>query len=252
MPHATRFELHDIWVAFSLLTRLPVPVDHARAGQRGALSSWAWPCVGAILGALAGAVAMVLSHAGLPAGVAAAAALAVLALLTGALHEDGLADCADGLGGGRDKAHSLDIMKDSRIGAFGAVALIVMLLARWSGIAAIPAEQVIAGLAVAGAGSRSVMALAMRLPNAREGGLSASTGRPGGAALLTSGALSLGLAVLCFGVTGFGILAGGLLAVPFLAYARHKLGGQTGDVLGATQILSELGMVLMLLALMAA
>ncbi|MEL6316326.1 MAG: adenosylcobinamide-GDP ribazoletransferase, partial [Pseudomonadota bacterium] len=127
----------DLAAAAALLTRAPVPVDHAHAGRRGARAAWAWPVVGAALGgaaaaALAGGLAL-----GLPPGPAAAAALAALVLATGALHEDGLADLADGLGGGRDRARALEIMRDSRIGAFGAAALLLAFLARWSALAAL-------------------------------------------------------------------------------------------------------------------
>lgn len=250
MSQKRQFEAHDIGAAFSLLTRLPVPVDHARAGARGAASVWAWPIVGAILGGICGAVAVGLIYLGVPTGVAAAAAIGIMAIMTGALHEDGLTDSADGLGGGRNRAHALDIMKDSNIGAFGAVALCAVVIARWSGIAALPPETMIAVLSVAGAGSRTVMALAMRMPNARDGGLSASVGQPGWSQIGVAVVISVGVAGVMFGWAGIGLLVGGLLAVPVLIYARAKIGGQTGDILGASQMIAELGIIVMATAVL--
>ena len=90
---------HDIWAAFSLLTRLPVPVDHARAGSRGAAAAWAFPIVGLIIGAAAGVMVTFTEWLGLPVGMAAASAMAFLAITTGGMHEDGLADFADSFGG---------------------------------------------------------------------------------------------------------------------------------------------------------
>lgn len=127
----------DIPAAFTLLTRLPLPVDHAKTGERAARAAWAYPFVGAVLGLIAGVIALSLAAFGVQTGIAAAVALGTLMLLTGALHEDGLSDCADGLGGGTTLKKRLEIMKDSRIGAFGAAALGVTLLARWSGYDAV-------------------------------------------------------------------------------------------------------------------
>ncbi|WP_232830511.1 adenosylcobinamide-GDP ribazoletransferase [Oceanicella sp. SM1341] len=230
----------DPGAAAALLTRLPLPVDHAAIAGRLAASAWAWPLVGALLGAAAGAALVLARLAGLPGGMAAALALALLALATGALHEDGLADCADGFWGGRDRARRLEIMKDSRIGSYGAVALVLVTLARWSALAALPGWSPVAALALAAAASRAAMAVAMRLPNARGEGLSAGVGRPPLAALalgtglcLLGGGLALGLA----GLLACALAAAGGAAVCLLARAR--LGGQTGDVLGATQQIAE-------------
>ncbi|WP_430225536.1 adenosylcobinamide-GDP ribazoletransferase [Paroceanicella profunda] len=231
----------DFGAAAVLLTRLPFPVDHGAVGARLAASAWAWPVVGAALGAVAGTALVLARMAGLPDGVAAALALALMALATGALHEDGLADCADGVWGGRDRAHRLEIMKDSRIGSYGALALLLVVLARWSALAALPGWTPVAALALCAAVSRAAMAAAMRMPNARGSGLSAGVGRPplravllGAALCLAGGAVGLGGA----GVLACALAGAGGLGVCLLARAR--LGGQTGDVLGATQQISEM------------
>src|SRR3989338_4047668 len=125
--------LADLVGGSGLLTRIPVPL--ARAPRPDAC--WGWPVVGlavAGIAAVAGAVAM---GCGVPAGPAAALVLGVQALLTGGLHEDGLADTADGLFGGRDKERRLEIMKDSRIGSYGTLALLLVTLLRWSALAAV-------------------------------------------------------------------------------------------------------------------
>ena len=120
--------MDDILIAFSLLSRIPVPVDHELAGKRAASATWAYPIVGLVLGLIAGIIGTTLHWFGAPAGIAAIAALGSLAILTGGMHEDGLADCADGFGGAMEKDQRLTIMKDSRIGAFGAIALVLLSL----------------------------------------------------------------------------------------------------------------------------
>ncbi|MEL6126782.1 MAG: adenosylcobinamide-GDP ribazoletransferase [Pseudomonadota bacterium] len=249
-------DLHDIPAAFSLLTRLPVPVDHTRAGARGAASAWAWPLVGAALGLLAGGAAWILLTLGAPAGVAAAAALAVMAVGTGGLHEDGLSDCADGLGGGFSKERALEIMKDSRVGAFGAVALGVALLARWSAIAEASEAEIVAVCVIAGMLSRAVMILPMlAMPPARLTGMSAGVGRPRAVhAVIAFGLAAVGL-TLCFPAlelrAGVAIVAASLLTpLPLLWLAQRRIGGQTGDVLGGTQQLAEIGALTALVSLL--
>ncbi|MEL6677576.1 MAG: adenosylcobinamide-GDP ribazoletransferase [Pseudomonadota bacterium] len=257
MPEAAppkMLELHDIPAAFSLLTRLPVPVDHNRAGARGARAAWAWPLVGAALGLFAGGGAALALALGAPAGVAAALALAVTAVLTGGLHEDGLADCADGLGGGFSRERALEIMKDSRVGAFGVVALGIALLARWSALAEVGPGQIVAVCVVAGMLSRAVMILPMvAMPPARAGGMSSAVGRPGWPVAV----LAIGLCIAAVGWMGLGpreavVLFGVAVAapLPLLWLAQRKLGGQTGDVLGGTQQLSEIGALTVLVAVL--
>ena len=232
--------LADLRSALALLTRLPLPQSHA--APRGAQAAWAWPVAGAVVGSLAACIAALALALGLSPGIAAALTLAAQALLTGAMHEDGLADSADGLWGGWDKARRLAIMKDSHIGSYGVLALILVTLVRWSALASLLATGSVFGSIIAVAAvSRTPMAVLMAwLPNARGAGLSQSVGRPradtAGIAVLIAVACGLGLvgwhtigmviAIVCVS------LALGLIA-------RAKIGGQTGDILGAAQQLAE-------------
>ena len=231
-------DLRDqILSSLALLTRLPLP-DHRPAGAEAA---WAWPLVGALLGAMAALLASSLLALGVSPGPAAAATLAALALLTGALHEDGLADSADGLLGGRSRDKRLEIMKDSRIGSFGALALGLVLLASWSALVPLLAQGSQWGaLIAAGALSRAAMVAVMAaLPPARPGGLSAATGRPAPGVAALACVLALGLAALCLGTAALApVLAAALLPAALAIAAMHLIGGQTGDILGASQQLA--------------
>ncbi len=235
----------DLAAATALLTRLPVRhPPHANPD-----AAWAWPVIGGVVGALSGGLGLAAWALGATPAVAAALVLAAQLALTGALHEDGLADCADGLGG-RDRERRLAIMRDSRIGTFGACALVLSLLLRWSLLAtALVQGNLVAVALAAGLASRAPMAVAMRwLPPARPDGLSRSTGRPGpGAALL--GAAIAGGTLALWGVHG---LAAAILIVGVLwsvgRAARARIGGQTGDMLGAVQQLSEIAVLAALTA----
>lgn len=230
----------DVAEAVALLTRLPVP----GFVPRGAAAAWAWPLAGAAVGGLAGAVGAGALAAGLPAGVAAGLVLAAAALATGGLHEDGLADTFDGLFGGRTPAARLAIMKDSRLGSYGALALVLAVLIRWSALAALadagPAA-LMAGAVAAAALSRAPMAaLSWALPNARGAGLSQSTGRPDDRTAALAGLAALGLALAVWGAGALWLaLAASLPALWLASLARARVGGQTGDVLGAAQVLAE-------------
>jgi len=232
---------HDIWAAFSLLTRLPVPVDHARAGTRGAAAAWAFPIVGLVVGGAAGAMAALAGWLGLPAGMAAASTLAFLAVVTGGMHEDGLADFADGMGG-MTLERRLEIMKDSRIGAYGVIALSISLLARWSGIGELSGWTLVFTLAAIGASSRAVMVLLMfAMRPARDSGLSAGVGKPNSTTVLVASVIAFITCVLFTGLSGvvlFVLIFGGALPVYWIA--NRTLGGQTGDVLGAAQQSTEI------------
>jgi adenosylcobinamide-GDP ribazoletransferase len=178
----------------------------------------------------------------MPAGVAAALMLAAQAMLTGALHEDGLADTADGLYGGRTPARRLEIMKDSRVGSYGMLALLIVTLCRWAALTALVAGGgVIAAAVAAGALSRAPMAIVMAaLPNARGHGFSHATGRPPMVMAWAGMGIAAGIAVAMAGAAGLAlILAAAVAALWVATTARARIGGQTGDILGATQQLAE-------------
>ena len=241
-----RPEAHDILAAFSLLTRLPVPVDHTRSGERANLATWAYPIVGAVVGALSGLVLTIAMALLLPSGLAAAFALLAAAALTGAMHEDGLADCADGFWGGPDRTRRLEIMKDSSIGAYGAVVLIIFLLAEWSAIEALVFSNPILTFAGIGAISRLPMVLAMWvMPNARDNGLAAGVGMPPAMSVQIATGITLMIALITLGWVGIAAMVFAVLAALIIgAIANTKIEGYTGDVLGAMQkcaVLAALG-----------
>ena len=237
----------DLLSAFALLSRLPLP-NHQGTG---AASAWAWPLVGAVLGGLGAALASAALWLGVTPGVTAALVLAFSAMLTGGLHEDGLSDTADGLYGGWTKARRLEIMKDSRVGSYGVLALVLVTLARWSALTAL---LVFGGhwaaLVATGALSRAPMAMIMALlPNARGEGFSHATGRPSQTAALVALGLATALAALLVGWTALPMAAAALGAGVLLSVsALRRIGGQTGDILGASQQLAEVACLAVLSA----
>lgn len=229
----------DIAEALVLLTRLPLPAR----GTRGAAAAWAWPIAGLAVALLAGAVGWIALGLGLPAPIAAGLVLTAQIGITGALHEDGLADSADGLWGGHDTARRLDIMKDSRIGSYGVLALGLALILRWSALSALlSAGWLFAPLIAAAALSRAPMAvLAAALPNARGSGLSSHVGQPGQDTATLAVALATLLAFVAVGWTMLApLLWVALTTIAVAGIARAKIGGQTGDILGASQQLAEI------------
>jgi adenosylcobinamide-GDP ribazoletransferase len=234
-------------LALMLLTRLPVG-RLAEPAPGLAEARWAWPLAGLAVGAAGWAAFAGAQALGLPTAAAAWLALGAGALVTGALHEDGLADWADGAGAGGDRARRLEIMADSRIGSFGVVALILSFGLRAAALAAL-APGLAAFLAMAVASRAAMLALQEALPPARPGGLGAQASGRGG----WRGALGLALglaALLALGAPG--LAAGLAMALAAAALGRHalaRLGGQTGDVLGAGQQVAEIAGWLALLAL---
>jgi adenosylcobinamide-GDP ribazoletransferase len=241
--------MRDVRIAVSLLTRLPVGPSTAAGAGDVARAGWAFPIAGALIGMVAAAVYWLADRAHIPPISASVLALAASVLLTGAIHEDGLADTADGLGGGRTREKKLEIMRDSRIGTFGACALGLSLLLRWSALAALEDTRTVAiALIVAHAGARAVLPAFMSLvAPARIDGLSSAAGQPppGSAAI----ALGLGLIALSIGF-GLGAMLTGVVALVAIGLllavlARRQIGGQTGDVLGALEQAAEAALLLL-------
>lgn len=248
-------ELEFFFAALRFFTRLPVPVwvGHSQAQLDGATRYF--PLVGILVGAI-GAAATEAAALALPIGIAVLLGMAATLLATGAFHEDGLADACDGFGGGWDKLQVLAIMKDSRIGSYAAIGLGVVLLLKWQALVEIDAGLGPPWLAlalVAGhAASRfAATVLIFSMDYVRED--ESAKSKPL-AQRMTPGALGLAAA--------FG-LAPGLLLPPLEAaialaatavatviaalYFRRRLGGYTGDCLGATQQVAELAFYLGLL-----
>ncbi|WP_420860694.1 adenosylcobinamide-GDP ribazoletransferase [Algirhabdus cladophorae] len=242
-----KFDLSDLAAALGLLSRLPVKVDFDRAQLRGARAVWAYPLVGVVIGALAGLVGTLAHFIGVPPMATAALMVACSAITTGAMHEDGLADSADGLWGGWDKEHRLKIMKDSYTGVYGVVAIGLSLILRVSLLAALVDQinLIVLGIGVGALSRAPMVALMHWLPNARDEGLSASVGSAPAPQTYAALALGTGIAILCFGSSCLAILIGTAVVTTFWAgIAKAKIQGQTGDILGAGQQLSAIAALL--------
>ncbi len=247
-----QFLLKDLLVALSLLTRLPIPqADWSNTERPPARAAWAYPLAGLVVGGLAAIAGLVGNSLSLGPSVVAALMLAVLSMTTGAMHEDGLADCADGFWGGWDRSRRLEIMKDSAIGAYGVLALVTVFALKWGSLSAVLAHPSATAwvILVPAILSRAAMVAVMALlPNAREGGLSSKTGTPGKSAMWV--ALALGVvAALLAPSNALVLIAAMVLAAGAVGLiATRKIGGQTGDVLGATQAITEAALLITLSA----
>lgn len=241
----------DLLRAFGLLTRLPMPATEADESTTLSRSVWAYPVVGAVVGAVGALVWFAGQLAGLGTGLSAGLAVASQILITGALHEDGLADFADGLGAGRDREHTLAIMRDSRIGTFGVLALILVLGLRWGATAELPVLQVLAGLICAGLlGRLAIIVMLVLLKPARHDGLGVRVASPPFGAILAAVLFSVAIVFLhVSAVAGALAFAAMALTVTIVALlAKRRIGGYTGDVLGAGEQIAEMSVLVTLAA----
>lgn len=217
-----------------------------------AASMAAFPVVGAAIGLMGGTVYLI-AQKFLPFLPAALLAVTATILITGALHEDGLADLADALGARGGKEKRLEVMRDSRIGTFGALALILSVGIRATALSSLPSGLAgLGALTAAGALSRALLPVLYQfLPPARTDGIAASGGVP--EVSVAAKAIMAGL-VLAFAAGGFSLAASAALgaiagaAIIGLA-ARRAIGGYTGDVLGAAQQAAECGALIAAAAL---
>ncbi|HLJ86145.1 MAG TPA: adenosylcobinamide-GDP ribazoletransferase [Candidatus Angelobacter sp.] len=251
--------VRDLGLAFQFLTRLPIPGNHH---EKTSISQAAvyFPLVGLVVGAGAAALHRILGGR-VNASVMAVVVLVYLVLITGGLHEDGLADVADGFGGGWTKERILEIMRDSRVGAFGALAIALSALARYSLLSSLADDARVvspAGFSILGSHTPSRFAayviaahvlcrwttlpLAYFLPAARTSGQGASVARQ-----ISSTSVLLGtiLAVaICYFFLRSALLVplAVTLAVTLLSglYYRRRIGGVTGDCFGATNQVAEI------------
>lgn len=243
--------IDDLRFATALLTRVPISHPDVAKPEDMARAQRAFPLVGAMIGLFVGLVDLSLLKMGVPALAAAALALGAGAALTGALHEDGLADLGDGFGGGRDRAAKLAIMRDSRLGTYGAVVLLVGFSTRLSALASLPAAAVVSSLVVAHALARAAIpVLAASMPFARDDGLGKSAGRPEPASVVVAVVIAVAIALLCLpakaAMLAVMVTAAAAAAVAVLAW--RQIGGVTGDVFGAVEQVAESAVLVMLAA----
>lgn len=240
--------LDGLAAAVLLLTRVPLPARAAAPAEVLAETVWAFPLIGAAIGALCGLLFALARALGLGAPEAALLALLSGVVLTGAMHEDGLADTLDGFGGGHDREEKLAIMRDSRHGTFAVAAILFSLGLRAAALTEIASPlRAFLALVAAHAVARALPPLAaLVLSPAREEGLGAAFGEPSFAATLAAAAIAFALALLALGPLS-GILAlafAGLLSLGTLWLAQRQIGGYTGDVLGALEQVGEIAMLL--------
>jgi adenosylcobinamide-GDP ribazoletransferase len=246
--------LDDLRTAVAFLTRLPVPHPKGSMPANFVRAQRMFPLVGAAIGAAVGLVCLGMRRMGVPDLAAAALALGASAILTGALHEDGLADVADGFGGGPDSAAKLEIMRDSRLGTYGALVLMVSFAAKLSALAALPDAVVVQSLIAAHALARGVLpAMSMSLAYARKDGLAANAGRPDPATVAIAGGFALVIALLALPWIAAlcAALAAAASAFGMAWLAQRQIGGQTGDVLGGAEQVAETAILVLLAAQLA-
>jgi adenosylcobinamide-GDP ribazoletransferase len=244
--------IDDVARSVAFLSRIHMPQRHfVNFDGRLSRAVRAFPVAGLLIVLPAAAIVSIFSAIQAAPLFTAFVAVAIQTLITGALHEDGLGDTADGFGGGRTKESALNIMKDSRIGTYGAVSLILSFGLRVSAVAAvIPLVSASgAGLLVLAAAALSRTAMVWhwsKLPPARKDGVAASAGEPDAAAV-TFALVSAALLLL---VSGVSLLAAVLSIAAFAAtvpafsqIVAGKIGGHTGDTIGAAQQLSEIAVL---------
>ncbi|MCC0064372.1 MAG: adenosylcobinamide-GDP ribazoletransferase [Defluviimonas sp.] len=233
--------IEEFRLAVMFLTRLPA--GRLSGAPKMADSAWAWPIVGAGVGAIAALAAASALWLGMSPAMAALVALAAGALVTGAMHEDGLGDVADGFGGGDTAARKLDIMRDSRVGSYGVLAIVLAMLFRAEGIATALGHGIGAAalIGLAAASRACLPALLALMPAARTDGL----GRAAAKVAPRTARAALAMGALCLLPLGFETalavaVAMALAATSIAVLALRQIGGQTGDVMGAAQILAEI------------
>lgn len=239
--------MDDLSTVVGFYSRLPVP--GGRHGRRVADAVGVLPLAAVVIALPAALMLLVAAAIGFSPAVVALVAVGTLIVTTGALHEDGLADCADGLFGGASPERRLDIMRDSRIGTYGVLALIlavglkVALLVELMALGPVTAAALVVAAAVAG---RTVALYPwVGLPNARGEGLALSAGRPQPAAfrralvlgVVVTAVLTVWLSPLGFVVAAIAAAAG---AKGGASIADRLIGGHTGDVIGAAVIVGDL------------
>ena len=246
-PRASQWQ--EFLLAVQFLTRLPVPRDLPFSDDLLIRATRFYPLVGLIVGAIG---ALVLSLAALvwPMPVAVLLSIAATVFATGAFHEDGLADAADGLGGGLTRDRALEIMRDSRIGTYGAVTLGLTLALKAAALSSLaPLEAALALLVGHGASRMAAVQVVRWDAYARDTGAKfvAPTVTPDGwrfALLTTCVLLIAGLFLLGPLATLTGVVLAAFAGWRFRAMFLRKLGGYTGDCLGGMQQVTELGFYL--------
>jgi adenosylcobinamide-GDP ribazoletransferase len=238
---------HDLSVSVLFCTRLPLAHSRPFADGEIARAAWAFPLAGVVVGIIGAVIYVVAARAGVPPWPAAALAVAATLGITGALHEDGLADTADGFGGGTTRGDKLAIMRDSRIGTYGVCALILSFVIRVGALASLADPAAVAAALIgAHAAARALLPLLMFfLPPARSDGLSYAAGCPSRETTAAGAVLGFLILIGCIGFAPAAVTAI-VLAIVLAIIARlsaAQIGGQTGDVCGALEQVGEIAVL---------
>lgn len=242
--------IQDILAAFMLLTRIPInweKVSSEAPDLKRAM--WAYPIVGLAVGGFAAGVYVAAVNIGIPSAVSIIFALAASILITGAFHEDGLADVADGFGGGLTREKKLEIMRDSRIGTYGGLALIMAVALKGASLWHLAPPQLIKALIVSATVSRSmIIVTALVLPPARKNSLATEAGKPSIYASIAAITLAGTTSYFLAGTEVSLILAASsfMVTLLFCWIAHRQVQGYSGDILGATQQLAEIAVLVTL------
>lgn len=234
--------------AVQFLTRIPIPALNGFQPDWITRSARYYSLVGQLVGVVSALVLLGASQVW-GAGIAAVLALGAGILLTGAFHEDGLADTADGLGGGRTPDRRLEIMKDSGIGTYGVVALLLALGLKGAALAELePARAALALIAAHGLARAAAVVVMRFTPYAPAGAAAKWSPTTGG---VTTREMLVALALTAWPLlilppmtVGLGLLIGGLGVAAVALMARRLVGGHTGDILGAAEQVFEVGFLL--------
>lgn len=241
-------------LAVQFLTRIPVATDQLYTPDRLEATTRYYPLVGLFVGAVC-AIIFWACQLVFPTSIALIFAIAIGLLLTGGFHEDGLADTFDGIGGGLSRTTALEIMKDSRLGTYGTLALILAFALKFTALHALPALWVVAALVVAHAVSRlsSILVIATSAYARDDGKAKPVAGGMSRTGLAVATMTSLLVLFATIWVLPMPAILAGLAGlatghIGMRLFFERKLGGYTGDTLGAVQQASEIGFYLGLLA----
>jgi adenosylcobinamide-GDP ribazoletransferase len=234
----------DTLAALAFFSRLPVPQSARDFDLRRKAAGW--PVAGLVLAIGPAIVFLIARAAGFPPLIAAILALALMTALTGAMHEDGLTDTFDGFGGGRTTDEKLALMRDSRLGSYGALALLFTLLGKLAALSAVglrPGHGALALVAAAVASRALALWHWSAVPPARSDGMAHAAGQPDANALtlgLAIGGLAALVLLVFFGTAALiGVLMAGAAVGLFSDLAKRQIDGHTGDTIGAAQQIAE-------------
>lgn len=242
--------IENLALSLAFFSRIPLPenlgnrISHdARIGEAAAF----FPIAGLII-SLPIALVWFISSSYLPATIAAGLAIGLSLLITGGLHEDGFADCADGLGATPNRERALEIMRDSRIGTYGSLALILSIGLRWAALASLDPISGVLAIIVCNVGARSAMTIAMQFSDyARPEGLGKQADIMRQSDFFAAILIAFSVAIICGWFWGFVALCFAYItAWLFLKRLEHRLGGYTGDGLGAIEQIAEITILITL------